>query len=118
MKSKSFKLAKKFLGKKIKVIIDRPLGSKHPKWQFEYLTNYGYLDGVKASDGENLDAYLLSVNKPVNEYKGIVIAIIHRTDNDDDKLVVVPPNISLTDEEIKKAVEFQEKWFKHIIIRE
>jgi inorganic pyrophosphatase len=117
MESKSFKLAKKFLGKKVKVKIDRPLGSKHPKWKFEYPVNYGYLDGVIAPDGEDLDAYLLGVDGPVAEFEGIVIAIIHRIDNDHGKLVVVPYGKTLNDEEIEKATEFQEKWFKHTIVK-
>ena len=48
---------------------------------------------------------------------GIVIAIIHRTDDDDAKLIVVPDGVKLSDDEIEKAVEFQEKWFKHMIVR-
>jgi len=32
-----------FLNKEVKVIIDRPLGSKHPKFAFEYPINYGYI---------------------------------------------------------------------------
>ena len=32
-----------FLGQKVNVIIDRPLGSKHPKHGFTYEVNYGYI---------------------------------------------------------------------------
>ena len=117
MDSKSFLLAKEYLSKVVKIVIDRPLGSIHPKWNFEYLANYGYLEGVLAPDGEELDAYVLKVDKPLKEYVGKVVAIIHRTDNDDDKLVVIPEIETITDEEIEKMVEFQEKWFKHQIVR-
>lgn len=118
MNSKSLTLAKQYFGKKVKIVIDRPLGSKHPKWGFEYLVNYGYLEGVVAPDGDELDAYLLKVEKPVESYEGVVVAIVHRLQDDDDKIVVIPEGETITDEEIKKRVEFQEKWFKYEIVRE
>lgn len=117
MDSKSLRLSKEHLGKKVKVKIDRKLGSKHPKHGFEYLVNYGYLENIFAPDGEELDAYLLKVEVPVDNYDGVVVAIVHRTEDDDDKLVVIPEGEDITDEEIERLVEFQEKWFKHHIIR-
>jgi len=88
--SKSQELAKKFLGKEVEVVIDRSLGSKHTKYDFVYEVNYGYIQGVMAPDGEELDAYLLGIDEPVKEYTGVCIAIAHRRDNDDDKLIIVP----------------------------
>lgn len=108
---------KDYLGKEVEVTADRPLGSKHPKHGFDYPVNYGYVPGTKMPDGEELDAYFLGVDKPIKNAKGICIAVIQRTNDDDDKLVVVPAGTMLTDEEIEKAVEFQEKWFKHQLIR-
>ncbi len=115
--SKSFSIAKEYLGQKVKVVFDRPLGTKHPKHGFVYEANYGYLPGIKAPDGEDLDAYYLGVNEPLQEAEGICIAIIHRENDDDDKLIIVPEGIELTDEEITKAVHFQEQWFKSTIAR-
>ena len=106
-----------YLGQKVNVIIDRPLGSKHPKHGFVYEVNYGYIPNTKAPDGEELDAYVLGLNKPIDKVSGICIAVIHRTDDDDDKLVVTPNGEDFSDKEIEKLVEFQEKWFKHIIFR-
>lgn len=117
MESKSLELAKQFLGKPIKVIIDRKLGDKHPKWGWTYPVNYGYVPGVIAPDGEELDAYVLNVSTPMTEFAGTVIAIVHRTDNDDDKLIVVPTNDTISDEDIEKLVDFQEQYFKHNITR-
>lgn len=117
IESSSFKLTKSFLGKEVEVTIDRPMGSKHPKYNFIYEVNYGYIKDIIAPDGEELDAYYLGVNSPLEKAKGKVIAIIHRADNDDDKLVVVPEGISLSDEEISKQVDFQEKWFKSSVVR-
>ena len=48
------------LGKRVKVKIDRPLGSCHPKYKdLYYPVNYGYVEGVIAPDGEEQDAYIL-----------------------------------------------------------
>jgi inorganic pyrophosphatase len=115
--SKSFELAKPFLGKEVEVVMDRPMGSIHPKYGFYYEANYGYIEGIKAPDGEDLDAYYLGTDKPLDKASGIVKAIIHRLDDDDDKLVVMPKEINLADEEIEKLTLFQEKFFKHKIIR-
>lgn len=57
--SESLKIAKKFLGKEVAAVIDRPLGSKHPEHGFVYEANYGYVPGTKVPDGGELDAYFL-----------------------------------------------------------
>ncbi len=115
--SQSLKLAKELLRKEVEVVFDRPLGSTHPKHDFVYEVNYGYIKGVIAPDGEELDAYYLGVDKALTEAKGTVIAIAHREDNDDDKLIVAPEGKSFTDEEILSQINFQEKWFKTRIVR-
>jgi inorganic pyrophosphatase len=115
--SKSLETAKQFLGKSVEVVIDRPKGSKHPKHGFIYEVNYGYIAGTKAPDGEELDAYYLGIDKAIEKATGVVKAIVHRLEDDDDKLVVIPEGINFTDGEIEKAVAFQEKWFKHKIVR-
>ena len=117
MDSKSFELAKGYLGKEVEVVIDRPLGSKHPKHDFVYETNYGYIEGVKAPDGEDLDFYYLGIKGPLKKAKGICIAIAHRKDNDDDKLIVVPRGTELSDEQILAAIHFQERWFDTEVVR-
>ena len=117
MDSQSLVLAKSFLNQIIEVTVDRQLNTLHPKWKFKYPVNYGYLKYIFAPDGEELDAYVLKVDCPLEKYTGRVIAIVHRTDDDDDKLIVIPDGESITNEEIEKLVEFQEKWFKHQIVR-
>lgn len=108
---------KDYIGKEIKIVIDRKLGEKHPKWDFIYPLNYGYVPGVISGDKEELDAYLLGVYEPVSEFEGKVIAIIHRTNDDDDKLIVVPKDKSYSDEQIRALTEFQERFFESIIYR-
>jgi len=65
------------IGSTVKVIVDRPLGTFHPKHKdIYYSVNYGYIPNVMAPDGEEQDAYILGINKPVVEFVGRVIAII------------------------------------------
>lgn len=115
--SQSLELARPYLGKKVTVTMDRPLGSKHPKWGFIYQVNYGYIPNTIAPDGAELDAYFLGTNESLEEATGTCIAVIHRLDDDDDKLVVVPEHINLSDEAILAAVHFQEHFFKSAILR-
>ena len=101
------------LGKIVKVIVDRPLGTLHPKHKdIYYSVNYGYIEGVMATDGEEQDAYILGINEPIKEFSGKVIAIIHRFDDTEEKWVVVPEGASFSKDEIMQQVNFQERFFK------
>lgn len=108
---------KDYIGKIIDVKIDRKLGSKHPKHGFIYPVNYGYVPNTLSGDGEELDCYLLGVFDPVSTYTGKCIAVIHRINDDDDKLIVVPEEKEYSDDAINALIEFQEQYFKHIILR-
>ena len=100
------------IGNIVKVIVDRPLGSVHPKHNdLIYTVNYGYIPEVFAPDGEEQDAYILGVNEPIDEFVGKVIAIIHRLNDIEDKWVVAPEGKSFTNKEIANLVAFQEKFF-------
>lgn len=68
--SVSLKLAQAFLGKEVEVVMDRPLGWKHPRKDFIHEVNYGYIEGVKASD----DAYFLDVDVPLERAAYVCIA--------------------------------------------
>lgn len=108
--------AEDYLGKQVKVTMDRKLGTKHPKHNFYYMVNYGYIKGTISGDGEELDAYVLGEFEPLDEFEGRVIAIIRRLNDDDDKLVVTKDK-NYTNEQIYALTEFQERFFKSIIIR-
>lgn len=110
-------IANDYLGKSVSIVIDRKLGTKHPKHGFIYMVNYGYVPNTISGDGEELDAYLLGVFEPVDEFIGKVIAVIHRTNDDDDKLVVVPDDRKYSDDAIRALTEFQEQYFESVIIR-
>ncbi|HSG25064.1 MAG TPA: inorganic diphosphatase [Anaerolineales bacterium] len=105
-----------YLGKTITIQIDRPLGSPHPQHGFIYPVNYGFLPGTTARDGEELDAYLLGVFEPVKLYTGVCIAVIHRLDDEDDKLVVAPHGSTYTPGQIRALTEFQERFFTSEIL--
>ena len=101
------------IGKTVRVVVDRPLGSYHPKHKdIYYSVNYGYIEGIMAPDGEEQDAYVLGVDVPVKEFEGKIIAIIHREDDIEEKWVVAPENSAFTKEEIMEQVKFQEQYFQ------
>lgn len=100
------------IGKIVKVVVDRPLGSYHPKHKdIYYHINYGFVEGIIAPDGEEQDVYILGVDVPVKEFVGRIIAIIHRKDDVEEKWVVAPDSMSFSKEEIMEQVEFQERYF-------
>jgi|GEM_PF-747644 len=106
-----------YLGREVFVKIDRPFGSTHPNHKdIVYPINYGYLPNTKALDGEEQDAYILGMDEPIKEFKGIVKAIIIRKNDNEDKLVVCSIDKTPTKNEIIKSTEFQEKYFNTEII--
>lgn len=105
------------IGKIVTVTVDRPLGSFHPKHpDMYYPVNYGYIEGIMASDGEEQDAYILGVDIPVKKFTGKVIAIIHRRDDVEDKWVVAPEGQEFSRKEIEALTHFQEQYFDSDII--
>lgn len=100
------------MNKIVKVIIDRTLGSYHPEHKdIYYCVNYGYVPDIIALDGEEQDAYVLGISKPIEEFTGEVVAIIHRNDDVEEKWVVVPQGMKITKVDIQKQVHFQEQYF-------
>lgn len=113
------KICKEYIGKEVDVIIDRPLGSRpipeHP--DFVYELNYGFIPNTISGDGEELDCYILGVEESIKEFKGECIAIVHRLNELDDKLVVVPIGKTFSIEEIEKLVHFSEQHHKSVVIK-
>lgn len=106
------------IGKKVKGTIDRTLGSIHPRIpDIYYSVNYGYVDGIMAGDNHEQDAYLLGVLEPVEKFEGIVIAVVHRFNDIEDKWIVAPEGMNFCDEEILEQINFQEKFFDIQIYR-
>lgn len=102
-----------YLGKVANLVIDRPIGSTHPKYEnFVYPLNYGFIPDVYGGDGEELDVYLMGLDVPVKEYKAKIVAIVHRYNDVEDKLVAAPEDMHYTKSEIEDAVRFQEQYFE------
>ena len=108
------KEAKSYLGQWLNIVIDRPLGSKHPKYEVIYELNYGYVPNTLAGDGREQDAYLLGVSQPVENFFGFCAAVIERHDDLEDKLVLAPNKAfakTLSDTTIFEATNFIERYF-------
>lgn len=105
-----------YLGKHVTLIIDRPLGSKHPKYNFIYPLNYGYIPNTISGDHEEIDAYVIGEFTPLGKYEGYVVAIINRKNDIEDKLVVCRDLNKYNKDKIKALVEFQERFFQSTIL--
>jgi inorganic pyrophosphatase len=104
-----------WIGRTVEVVMDRPLGSRHPEYGFVYELNYGYVPGTRAPDGEELDAYVVGADQPLDRCVGRVVAVILRADDIEDK-VVVSVGGTWTEETITRAVRFQEHAFDHTVV--
>lgn len=101
------------IGKAVDVVIDRPLGSYHPRTNaICYAVNYGYLPDVIAGDGSPQDVYVLGVDEPLDTFHGTVIAVIHRLDDVEDKWVAAPEGVHFSKEEILRRTRFVEQFFQ------
>lgn len=104
------------LGKKVQVTIDRPMYSHHPHYpDLVYPVNYGYIPGILGGDGQEQDCYVLGVKEPLKHFEGIVIAIIRRLDDIEEKWVVVPEGMMMNALEIMEQVFFQEQYFQSFV---
>ena len=106
-------LIEKYLGKTVRIEIDRPIGYIHKKEKYTlvYPINYGYIPGVFGGDGEELDVYLLGVSEPVKEYTCKIIGAVIRKNDVEDKLIAAPDGINFTADEAYEMIKFQEQWY-------
>ena len=102
------------LGTTVHVVIDRPIGYLHG--DILYPVNYGYIPGMEGGDGEEQDAYILGIDTPLTEFDGMVIGVVMRKNDCEDKLVVAPKGMELHQGQIAEAVRFQEQYFDSYII--
>ncbi len=104
---------KPYLGRTVDIEIDRPIGYVHHKGEktLVYPINYGFIPGVLGGDGEELDVFLIGVDRPVETFRGRIIGIVYRADDVEDKLIMAPEGMSFTVPEMEAAVAFQEKYY-------
>ena len=113
MKQMIYEKKKPTPGQLVHIMIDRPMNSYHPEHkELFYPVNCGYIEGIIAPDGEEQDVYVLGIDHQVKEFTGKVIAIIHRLNDMEDKWVAVPEYMTMTAQEIKEQVRFQEQYFE------
>ncbi len=108
-----------WIGKKVKVEMDRPLGSKHPDPRFDtiYPINYGFIPGtLSEADNEEIDVYVFGPTGPLKGFEGIVIAGIKREGDGEIKLIVSDGK-DYSIEEIEELTYFQEKYHKSKIYK-
>ncbi len=107
-----------YLGKTVTIEIDRPIGYIHRKGEktLVYPINYGYIPNVLGGDGEELDVFLLGVEHPVESFTGVIIGIVYRADDVEDKLIMAPEGMRFTVAEMTEAVRFQEKYYDSSVV--
>ncbi len=106
-------LARSYLGKTVHIGIDRPIGYVHHKEKYDlvYPINYGYIPGVLGGDGEELDVFVLGIDKPIEEADVRIIGVVWRHNDVEDKLIAAPEGMHFTAEEVRAAVHFQEQYY-------
>lgn len=97
---------------KSKVIIDRPKGTQHPRFDFSYPLDYGYLENTSSMDGGGIDVWVGSGNT------GLCDAIICTVDllKNDSEIKLL---LGCTEQEKETALRFHNdsEYMKGIMIR-
>lgn len=103
------------LGQTVTVAIDRPLGTAHPEHpKLIYPVNYGEVPQLVGGDGEKQDVYVLGPKTPLSSWTGRIQAVIHRTNDLEDKWVGAAQPVSAV--QIKTTTNFQEQYFASRLI--
>jgi inorganic pyrophosphatase len=101
-----------WIGRRVPVVVDRPLGTPHPEdGRLVYALNYGFVPGTRASDGDPIDVYIIDVDRPLAECRAEVIAVIRRRDDAEYKLVARVGRGEWSPSEILARTHFQERFF-------
>ena len=106
-------LIQEYLGKTVTVTVDRPIGFHHVTKgiHLHYTVNYGFLPGITGGDGEEQDVYILGAAEPLETFRGKIIGVVRRKDDNEDKFVAAPEGMAFTAEQIRKEIHFVEKYF-------
>lgn len=96
----------------LRAVMDRPMGYQD-KFGNIYPINYGYIPGLLGGDGEEQDVYIISkqVTTPLERFEGELAAIIHRTDDVEDKWVMTSAGEKVTEQTIIDCTQFIEQYF-------
>lgn len=103
------------IGKKYRVNIIHPIGSVYEENEdIKFEVNHGIVENEVDALGNPQEAYVLGIDKPLSYFDGRLIAIIHRTNDIENKWVI--SNIHYSKEEILEKVSFIEKYFNVEVI--
>jgi len=103
-------MVKSLLGKTVCVMIDRPTG--YEQNGVRYPINRGYIEELIALDGQFQDAYVLGERAQSDTFTGVVIGVICRRNELEDKLIVADKDKRFDETEIKEAFGFLEDSFQ------
>lgn len=95
------------------IVIDRPKGSRHPRFtEYIYPLDYGYLEGTASMDGEGIDVWLGS--DPAKKLAAILCTMDLIKRDSEIKLL-----IGCTGEEIRTVQEFHNdsEYMKGLLVR-
>ena len=94
------------------IVIDRPKGSRHPKYGHVYPADYGYLRGTSSMDGGGIDLWLGS--QPGLPLTGIIVTVDLAKRDSEIKLL-----LGLNEAEIAQVLAFHNEsaTMKGLLIR-
>ena len=86
------------------IVIDRPKGSHHPRFQeIVYALDYGYLDGTTSADGEGVDVWLGS--EPERGLNAVICTV--DLDKGDAEMKLM---LGCTNDEMRYIEDFYNTW--------
>lgn len=88
------------LGQTVTVTVTNPVGPGYP-------VNYGYQKALFEKAGQKQMAYIMGVSEPVEEFTGVVVAVV-KHENAANKLVVAPEGTVFYEPEIAHTLSFKE----------
>ena len=59
--------------------------------------------------------YILGVSQPLTTFTGRIIGVVRRKDDNEDKFVAAPEGMIFRSEQIRKEIDFVEKYFDSTI---
>ena len=95
-----------------KIIIDRPKGIKHPRFDFTYPLDYGYLENTSSMDGSGIDVWRGSNN---TDFCDAIICTVDLLKKDSE----IKLSLGCTEEEKEIAIRFHNdsEYMKGVMIR-
>lgn len=106
-------IGEEWLDKVVKVIVDHPYGSDHPYRGSSLELNYGY---VYISESDTyINAYIYGIKEPIEEYTGVVVAVIYHEEDSELRLVVASHLDVIDKDKLIQEIGFEEQHFNTYI---